>query len=326
MMRRRDLIAMLGATIAGSGAVQSDERSRRRLGVLTTTSETDAEWQAERAAFTSAISAFGWREGQNLKIDYRFAAGEPMAFPALARELVALKPDVLLARSTLPVRALMAETRTIPIVFVSVSDPLGENFAATMARPGGNVTGFTNFEASMAGKWLELLRQITPGARRVGLLFNPSARVFFMPQMAASAAALGLVVQDMPVLKVEDLEDGIAAFAREPNGAILILADVFTVANRKPIIELAALHRLPALYTFRNMAVEGGLMSYGVNVTDIYRRSAEYVHRILRGESAGELPIQTPTSFELLLNLKTAKALGLTIPSTLLASADEVIE
>jgi putative ABC transport system substrate-binding protein len=326
MMRRRDLIAMLGATIAGSGAAQSDERSRRRLGVLTTTSETDAEWQAERAAFTSAISAFGWREGQNLKIDYRFAAGEPMAFPALARDLVALKPDVLLARSTLPVRALMAETRTIPIVFISVSDPLGENFAATMARPGGNVTGFTNFEASIAGKWLELLRQITPGARRVGLLFNPSARVFFMPQMAASAAALGLVVQDMPMLKVEDLEDGIAAFAREPNGAILILADVFTVANRKPIIELAALHRLPALYTFRNMAVEGGLMSYGVNVTDIYRRSAEYVRRILRGESAGELPIQTPTSFELLLNLKTAKALGLTIPSTLLASADEVIE
>ena len=147
-----------------------------------------------------------------------------------------------------------------------------------------------------------------------------------MPQMAASAAALGLVIQDMPMLKVEDLEDGIAAFAREPNGAILILADVFTVANRKPIIELAALHRLPALYTFRNMAVEGGLMSYGVNVADIYRRSAEYVHRILRGESAGELPIQTPTSFELILNLKTAKALGLTIPSTLLASADEVIE
>ena len=194
-MRRRDLIAMLGATIAGSGAAQSDERSRRRLGVLTTTSETDAEWQAERAAFTSAISAFGWREGQNLKIDYRFAAGEPMAFPALARELVALKPDVLLARSTLPVRALMAETRTIPIVFVSISDPLGENFAATMARPGGNVTGFTNFEASMAGKWLELLRQITPGARRVGLLFNPSAvttnGVFLCPRLRLPLRRLG---------------------------------------------------------------------------------------------------------------------------------------
>jgi putative ABC transport system substrate-binding protein len=320
---------MLGATIAGSGAAQSDERSRR-LGVLATTSETDGAWQAERAAFTSAISAFGWREGQNLKIESRFAAGEPTAFPPLARELVELNPDVLLARSTLPVRALMAETRTIPIVFVSVSDPLGENFAATMARPGGNVTGFTNFEASMAGKWLELLRQITPEVRRVGLLFNPSAVTtnggFFMPQIAASAAALGLVVQDVPVLKVEDLEHGIAAFAREPNGAILTLADVFTVANRKPIIELVALHRLPTLYTFRNMAAEGGLMSYGVNVTDLYRRSAEYVNRILRGESAGELPIQTPTSFELLLNLKTARELGLTIPSTLLASADEVIE
>jgi putative tryptophan/tyrosine transport system substrate-binding protein len=278
------------------------------------------------------MNALGWREGLNLEIVHRFAGGEPLHLPTLARDLMASKPDVLLARSTLPVRALLGETRSMPIIFVSLSDPIGENFAATLARPGGNVTGFTNFEASMAGKWLELLKEVAPQSQRVGLLFAPSAatvggaRPFFMPQIVAAASAMRVRVENVPVNRVEEVEPTIRAFAGDRDCGLLVLPDVFTVGNRRAIIDTCTQQRIPAMFAFRNMVVEGGLMSYGVNVADLYRRAAEYVHRVLHGEHPRDLPIQAPTSFQLVLNQGAANALSLTIPPTLLARADEVIE
>ena len=234
------------------------------------------------------------------------------------------------ARSTTAVRALLAETRTIPIVFVSVSDPVGEKFAASLARPGGNATGFTNVEATMGGKWLELLKEVAPLLRRVGILFNPRVAVaggsFFLPPIEAAAPAFALTLNILPVHTVREMEQAVAALAREPNSALVVPPDVFIVANRASVIELAARHRLPAVYAFRNMAVEGGLMSYGVDVADLYRRSAAYVDRILKGDKPGELPIQAPTRFELVLNLKTAKSIGLEVSREFLLRTDEVIE
>jgi putative tryptophan/tyrosine transport system substrate-binding protein len=265
-VKRRSFIALLGAiaTLADSSA---EEKARKRLGVLTTTSDTDPEWRLELAAFQESMNALGWREGLNLEIVHRFAGGEPLHLPTLARDLMASKPDVLLARSTLPVRALLGETRSMPIIFVSLSDPIGENFAATLARPGGNVTGFTNFEASMAGKWLELLKEVAPQSQRVGLLFAPSAatvggaRPFFMPQIVAAASAMRVRVEDVPVNRVEEVEPTIRAFAGDRDCGLLVLPDVFTVGNRRAIIDTCTQQRIPAMFAFRNMVVEGGLMS-----------------------------------------------------------------
>ena len=279
---------MIGAAAAWPLATRAQHaRQLRRLGVLVTTGEDDPEWGTERSAFLEAMQSLGWADGANLRIDYRFAAGDRDRLAASGKELVGLKPDVLIARSTTAVRALLAETRTIPIVFVSVSDPVGEKFASSLARPGGNATGFTNVEATMGGKWLELLKEVAPHLRRVGILFNPRVAVaggsFFLPPIKAAAPAFALTLDILPVHSVGEMEEAVTALAREPNSALVVPPDVFIVANRASVIELAARHRLPAIYAFRNMAVEGGLMSYGVDVADLYRRSAAYVDRVLRG-------------------------------------------
>jgi putative tryptophan/tyrosine transport system substrate-binding protein len=330
-LKRREVIAVIGAAAAWPLAARAQQaRQLRRLGVLVTTGENDPEWGTERSAFLEAMQSLGWADGANLRIDYRFAAGDRDRLAASGKELVSLKPDVLLARSTTAVRALLAETRTIPIVFVSVSDPVGEKFAASLARPGGNATGFTNVEATMGGKWLELLKEIAPQLRRVGVLFNPRVAVaggsFFLPPIEAAAPAFALTLDILTVHSVGEMEEAVTALAREPNSALVVPPDVFIVANRASVIALAARHRLPAVYAFRNMAAEGGLMSYGVDVADLYRRSAAYVDRILRGAVPGELPIQAPTGFELVLNLKTAKSIGLEVSREFLLRANEVIE
>ena len=330
LMRRREVIAGMGALAALARPLAARAQQARRLGVLVTSGGNDPEWGTERTAFLEAMQSLGWTDGANLRIDYRFAAGDKDRLAAASKELVTLKPDVLLARSTIAIRALLAETRTIPVVFVSAADPLGEKFAASLARPGGNATGFTNVEATMGEKWLELLKEIAPGVRRVGVLFNPGVAVaggsFFVQPIEAAAPAFTLTLDILPVHSVAEMEEAVAALAREPNSALVVPPDVFIVANRASIIELAARHRLPAVYAFRNMAVEGGLMSYGVDVADLYRRSAAYVDRILRGAQPGELPIQAPTSFELVLNLKTAKSLGIEVSREFLLRTNEVIE
>jgi putative ABC transport system substrate-binding protein len=281
-------------------------------------------------ALLQALAAYGWRDGANLQVEYRFGAGDPQRLSDGARDLANGNPNVLLARSTIAVRALAGEAGALPIVFVSVADPVAEGFAASLARPGGNITGFTQVEASMGGKWLELLKEIEPRVRRVGILFNPQVAVgrgaFFVRPMEAAAAALGVAVTSLPVHEVGDIEDTIASFSRDPGSALVVPPDVFVVAHRAPIIATAARHRLPAVYAFRNMAIEGGLISYGVNVVDLYRRSAAYIDRIFRGEAAGNLPVQSPTTFELVINLMAAKGLGLVVPRELLLRADEVIE
>lgn len=318
------------AAVAMAPHPSSAQDRLRRLGVLTTTNENDPEWKAERTAFVDALKQVGWVEGRNLQIDYRFGLGDPNRLAAAARELLALKPDALLTRSTTAVKALLAETRTIPIVFVSVSDPVGEKFAASLARPGGTVTGFTNVEPSMGGKWLELLKDIAPHVRRAGVLFNPKVAVaggaFFVSPIEAAASLLSLPLKILPVDSVAEMEKAVVALASEADAGLVVPPDVFVVANRASVIEISARLRLPAVYAFRNMAVEGGLMSYGVDVADLYRRSAAYVDRILKGTPPGELPIQAPTRFELVLNLKTAKEIGLTVSRELLLRADEVIE
>jgi ABC-type uncharacterized transport system substrate-binding protein len=330
-MRRREVIAGIGTAAAWPLRARAQQvRQLRRLGVLVTTGESDPEWKTERTAFLEAMQSLGWTDGANVRIDYRFAAGDRDRLAASGKELVGLKPDVLLARSTTAVRALLAETRTIPIVFVSVSDPVGEKFAASLARPGGNATGFTNVEATMGGKWLELLKEVAPHLRRVGILFNPQVAVaggsFFVQPIEAAAPAFELTLDILPVHSVDEMKEAVAVLAREPNSALLVPPDVFIVANRASVIELAAHHRLPAVYAFRNMAVEGGLMSYGVDVADLYRRSAAYVDRLLKGAQPGELPIQAPTRFELVLNLTAAKSIGFEVSREFLLRTDEVIE
>ena len=324
------MLAAIGAAAWPVTARAQLQRGSARLGVLTTTSEHDPEWKSEKAAFLQAMSGFGWTEGRNLHVDYRFGAGDRSRLAEAGRELVNLKPDVLLARSPTSVKALLAETRRIPIVFVSVSDPVGERFAASLARPGGNVTGFTNVEPTMAGKWLELLREIAPQVGRVGVLYNPNVAVgggaFFLRAIESAAPSFALSFEIASVHTVADMEQVVEALARSPDGGLVVPPDVFIVANRAAMIALAARHRVPAVYAFRNMAAEGGLLSYGVDVADLYRRSAAYVDRILRGADPGDLPIQAPTRFELVINLGTARALGLQVPRELLLRADEVIE
>jgi putative ABC transport system substrate-binding protein len=249
---------------------------------------------------------------------------------AAAKELVNLRPDLILARSTPAVRALLLETRTIPIVFVSVADPVGENFAASLARPGGNVTGFTNNEASMSAKWLELLKEVAPRIRNVAILFNPKAAVqggaYFLREIEAAAPRFAVMLQTIPVYTTGEIEGALTALSREPDAALVVVPDPFIVANRALLMTSAMRLRLPAIYAFSNMATEGGLMSYGANIVDLYRRSTAYVDRVLKGAAPGELPIQAPTRFELIVNLKTARAMDLEIPKQFLLLADEVIE
>jgi len=275
------------------------------------------------------MQGLGWKKTE-FQIDFRFGEGDLSRTAALARELVTLAPDVIVVRSTPATRVLLQETRTVPLVFVSVSDPVGDGFVQSIARPGGNITGFTNLEAAIGGKWLELIKEVAPKTERVAVLFNPDVAAaggtFYLRAISDAASSVGLRVDAMEVRTPGEIERGLEALARTPDSALVGMPDPFVVAYRRLTLDLAARYRFPAIYGFRNMALEGGLMSYGVDLVDLDRRAATYVDRILKGERAGELPVQAPTTFELVINAKAAKGLGLTLPPTLLARADEVIE
>ena len=333
-MRRREFIGLAGGAAVGWALAASNAAAQpldrvRRIALLSGFAATDPETQARVTALQQGLKELGWVEGLNLQIEFRWGSGQADEMRELAKELIELKPELILAMTTPAVTALVEETKTIPIVFVNIVDPLGRGFIANMGRPGGNVTGFVNFEFSMAGKWLETLKQIAPAARRVAFLFNPQTAPFaksFMGVAEAAASSIGMEPIAAGVHDQAELERAVADFASRPAGGLIVLPDAFTVRYRDAIIALAAHYRLPAIYPLRAFAASGGLISDGGDPYDLFRRAASYVDRILKGAIAGDLPVQAPTKFELVINLKTAKALGLDVPPTLLARADEVIE
>jgi putative ABC transport system substrate-binding protein len=330
-MRRRDFIALaVGATAAWPFAASAQQRERmRRIGVLSSLAEIDPEAQAWDAAFRKRLIELQWIDGRNVHIDYRWGAGSVDRMQLFAKELVRLNPDVLVTISTPATAALQAETRTIPIVFAWVSDPVGSRFVSSLANPGGNITGFINIEASVIGKWLTLMREIAPQVSRIGFLFNPQTAPFaqyYLYTFRSAAAALAIEAIDAPVQSTEEVEAFMTKLGREAGAGLVIMSDTSMNLYRKTIYSLAERYRLPTIYPYRFFVTEGGLMSYGIDVADLLRGAASYVDRILRGEKPSQLAVQQPTKFELVINAKTAKALGLNIPATLLATADEMIE
>jgi len=324
---RREFITLLGGAAATwplAARAQQAERVRR-IGVLMGAVESDPARRSQLAAFRGALAKLGW---SNLGIEVRWGA-DPELCARYAAELVALGPELLLADSSPSLEALQRQTRTIPIVFVTVADPVGQGFVANLAHPGGNITGFSVFDAPMASKWLEMLTQITPPVTRVAMLFNPATTPYanlILQAMEEAAPSFAVAVRAAPVNSDFEVDAMMAALAREGRGGVLVLTSIFTATNRDAIIALAARHRLPAVYAFPFFAEAGGLMSYGVDVADVHRRAADYVNRILNGDKPGDLPVQTPTKFHLVINLKTARALDITVATSLLATADEVIE
>jgi putative ABC transport system substrate-binding protein len=289
----------------------------------------DPEAQARMRALRQGLEVLGWREGRNLLIDYRFAAGELDLARMFAAELVAMKPDAIVANGSAILKVLRDQTPTIPIVFAMVPDPVGDGLVSSLSRPGGNLTGLTNFEFSMGGKWLEILKELAPPTTRVALLYNPdtaSYAKFFAQTIAAAAAQFRMQLTDAPVRTAREITQTAAEFASAPNGGLIVVPDLFTAANRDLIVAAAAEHRLPTIYGFRYFVEAGGLISYGVATEDLFRRSASYLDSILRGTRPADLPVQQPTKFEMVINLESAKALGLDVPEKLLALADEVIE
>jgi putative ABC transport system substrate-binding protein len=331
-MNRRTFISLFGGTAAAwSFAARAQQPDRmRRVGVLSNISESDSEAQAMVRALHEGLRELGWVNSRNVQIDHRWAAGNPARVVAAAKELVALNPDLIVAHTTPAVIASRKETDTIPIVFVQISDPIGSGFITNLAHPGGNITGFTNFESSMVGKWAEMLREIAPGISRVAFLFNPETAPyvtrFYQELLETSARSLGLQPLAKPVHNAREIESAISALGHEPGGALIVMPDSFNIVHRERIIALALQQRLPIISPYRFAVEEGGLMSYGVDQVDLFRRAAAYVDRLLKGAKPAELPVQAPTKFELVINLKTAKALGLNVPLTLQARADEVIE
>jgi putative ABC transport system substrate-binding protein len=329
-MRRRKFINLMGgAALAWPLAARAQHPDGvRRVGVLAGLAEDDPEIQSRLAAFRRGLERRGWSENRNVRIDIRFAAAKADRYQTLARELVAMRPDVILAHSTPVVAALQQESGAIPIVFVTVSDPIGSGFIASLARPGGNLTGVMMFEVGITGKWLALLKEIAPGLKRAAFIANPKTTVFDYFLRSANAIAPSLDIELVPshVESEADIERAIVAFAREPNGGLILPPDSTTIRYRDLIIELAARHRLPAVYTASYFVAAGGLVSYGIDQVDMFRLAASFVDRILRGDKAAVLPVQTPTKYETAVNLKTAKALGLTVPPGLLVAADEVFE
>jgi putative ABC transport system substrate-binding protein len=329
-MQRREFITLLGGAAATwplAARAQQGERMRR-IGVLTGIAGNDAETKLRIAAFSQELQRFGWTEGRNVQIDIRGGAGSSAAVRKYAAELVALGPDVILAIGNATMPPLVEASRTVPIVFTVVIDPVGAGFVQSLSRPGGNVTGFMMFEYSLSGKWPELLKQIAPSVTRAAVLRDPTipAGIGQFAVIQAVAPSQGLEVTAINVSDEREIERGIEAFARSPSGGLIVTASPSTVGHRKLIVTLAAQHRLPAVYIERLFVAEGGLLSYGPDLVDANRRAASYVDRILKGEKPADLPVQAPTKYELVINLKTAKALGLDVPQTLLARADEVIE
>jgi putative ABC transport system substrate-binding protein len=329
-IRRREFITLLGSSAAVwplAARAQQPERMRR-IAVLSGAVETDLEIQARNAAFRQALQQLGWTDQQNVQIDYRWVSSDNDHIRRVVAELVALTPDVILATGSPNVGALHKATRTVPIVFVGVIDPVGAGIVDSLARPGGNLTGFTWFEYGVSGKWVELLKEIAPRVRRAAVLRDPASPggIGQFAAIQGAAPSLGVELRAVGVLNAGEIERAVTAFAREPNGGLIVTISGGTIAHRDLIGTLAARHRLPTVYPARYFVSGGGLFSYGPDTIDPYRRAAGYVNRILKGEQPADLPVQASTKFELVINLKTAKALGLEVPTTLLARADEVIE
>ena len=327
-MRRREFITLLGGAAAWPLPARGQQGGRvRRIGTLTGIGD-EPTMQARIAAFRQGLQELGWSDGGNLQIDYRWGEGDAEKTRKAAAELAALAPDVILAIGYPATERLIQATHTVPIVFVIVPDPVGSGFVDSLSRPGGNVTGFMQFEYSLSGKWLELLKEIAPGITRAGVLWDPAiaAGIGQFAIIQSVAASFGIELSPVYVRDSSSIERGVSAFARFPHGGLIVTASASTIFHRDLIVALAAEHKLPAVYNTRDFVTLGGLISYGANYTDQFRRAAVYVDRILRGQQPAELPVQAPTKYELVINLKTANALGLDVPTTLLARADEVIE
>jgi putative tryptophan/tyrosine transport system substrate-binding protein len=330
-MRRRQFITLVGsAAVLWPITSHTQQLDKTRLiGVLMGYAESDSTAQSWLGAFRGGLAKLGWTEGRNLRIELRWGNADPDRIRTLAKELVDLRPDVILSHGTLVTDALARETRTIPIVFVDVGDPIASGFAASLARPGGNLTGFTVETPAHGGKWVELLKEIAPRTVRMALLFNPATAVplqFFMPSIQAAASSLAIQISNAPVHAKDEIEGVIAAQARNPGGGLIVMPDSFNVANREPIIALAARYGVPAIYYNSVFREAGGLITYGADYAEPFRQAPEYIDRILKGAKPANLPIQAPTKFGLVINLKATKALDLEVPPLLLGRADEVIE
>ena len=328
-MRRREFIAGLGSAAAWPLAARGQQGERvRRIGVLMPLDENSPEAKSYVAAFTQALAHLGWADGRNMRLDFRWAGADINRIGAFAQELVGLQPDIIVASSTPVAAALQRETRTIPIIFVNVSDPVVSGIVAAFNQSGGNITGFALYETPLAGKWLELLLEIAPGLKRAGIMFNPDTAPVsvYMPSFETAARSLKVEPIIAPVHSHVEIETAIIGLGGEPRGGLVVMPDTFTAVHRVAIISAAARNNVLAVYPRSHYARDGGLLSYGVDQVDPWRRAAPYVDRILRGTKPSELPVQFSTKFEFVINLKTAKALGLDIPPNLLALADEVIE
>jgi putative ABC transport system substrate-binding protein len=328
-MRRREFTTLLcGAMATWPFAARGQPgEPMRRVGILIPYAEGDAEGKAVIAALQHGLQDLGWAQGRNIRFDIRWAAGDPDKARDLARELIRMAPDVIVPSSNLVTAIVLQETRTIPVVFIFVGDPVGSGYVASMARPGGNATGFAVLENAIAGKWVETLREIAPHVNRIGFILHPETPSNVgMLHAAETAAPSGVTVIPLGVHNTAEIEQAVAAFATEPNSGLVAAPHAVTFANRDVIVELASRFRLPTVYSFRNFAAGGGLVSYGTNQIETWRQGASYVDRVLRGAKPADLPAQFPTRYELVVNRKTAKALGVEIPPSLLARADEVIE
>jgi ABC-type uncharacterized transport system substrate-binding protein len=329
-MRRREFITFLGGAASTWPFIVHAQQSERmrRVGLLVGYSEGDEEGQASVAAFRHRLQELGWTEDRNVRIEARWAGADPDKARSFAKELVGMTPDVIVSSSNLVTEIVQRETRTIPIVFVFVGDPVGSGFVKNVARPDGNLTGFPVFETAIAGKWVEIFNEVAPHVSRVGFMVHLEtlAHTAFLRAAEAAAPPLNIILTTLNVNNAADIERGVSEFAKEPNGGLIVVPHAITVEHRNTILGLAARYRLPALYPLRNFAANGGLISYGTNSIDPFRHGASYVDRILKGEKPSALPVQFPTKYELVINLKTAKALGLTVPPSLLSRADEVIE
>ena len=330
-MRRRDVLAMLGAAAAGGATMARAQQSgrTRHIGILMPTAESDAETTELGAVFRRTLQELGWTGGRNVAFDYRWGGGDARRIAQLASQLVAAGPDVILAGGAPAVAPLKRATSTIPIVFVSASDPVAQGFVASLARPGGNITGFTNFEPGMGGAWLGLLHEIAPAVARIGVLYNPTTAPYndvFLRALRAAANPIAINVDAAPVHDDGEIDRAMAALGGTGQGGLIVPSDAFTLTHAPAVVAAAAKYRLPAVYPFDTFTVNGGLASYGVDLSEQMRQAAKYVDRILSGSSPADLPVLTPSKFNLVVNRKTATALGLTLPPTLLARADEVIE